>query len=222
MKTSPEALPDFHAGERALSLVELLVVIAVIAILAALLFPAIQKTKIKALDTACLSQLKQLGVATRLYAEDNNGVMPAAEPFPSNPMFPRLQLPRISAVLAPYAGKVAGATNTAALVFKCPRDNDYFFEVEGSSYRWNGMLNGQRIDRGESMGGHFVLASNDNVRSFDTNIVRPPSATVLMLDFDDFHPNPPAPGKNAVYMDGHVEPFTYPNSTPSTGLGGSF
>lgn len=216
MKTSIEIRSSTNAGKRALTLVELLVVIAIIAILAALLIPVIGMTKVKAFDTACLSQLKQLGVAARLYAEDGGGLMPAAEPFPSYPIYPRLHLPKISAVLAPYVGKIAGDTNTAALVFKCPRDNNYFFEVEGSSYRWNASLNGQRIDRGESLGGHMVIASNDNVRSFDTNVVRLPSMTVLLLDFDAFHPNPPKPGKNAVYMDGHVEPFTYPDE----GFGG--
>jgi prepilin-type N-terminal cleavage/methylation domain-containing protein len=210
------------AFERALTLVELLVVIAVIAVLAALLFPVIGKARIKALDTTCLSHLKQLGIAARLYAEDDNGLMPAAEPFPSNPMFPRMQLPRISDVLATYVGKASKDTNKGALVFKCPRDNDYFFEVEGSSYRWNSGLNGQRIDRGESMGGHFFIASSNNVRSFDTNFTRPPSQTVLFIDYDDFHPNPPKPGKNAVYMDGHAMPFEKLNASPSNNMPGMF
>lgn len=206
------------SAQCALTLVELLVVIAVIAILAALLLPAISRAKVKALDTACLSQLKQLGVATRLYADDDNGLMPAAEPFPSNPQFPRRHLPAISAVLAPYVGRATGNTNTAPLVFKCPRDNDYFFEVEGSSYRWNGRMNGQKIDIGESINGHFVIASNNNVQSFETNNTRSPSATVLLLDFDDFHPAPPNPGKNAVYMDGHAAPFDNSDFFPRPGV----
>lgn len=55
---------------KAFTLVELLVVIAVIAVLAALLLPALAKAKEESQRTACLSNLKQLGVAFQLYLDD--------------------------------------------------------------------------------------------------------------------------------------------------------
>jgi prepilin-type N-terminal cleavage/methylation domain-containing protein len=54
------------------TLIELLVVIAIIAILAALLLPALSSAKKKAQQAACFSNLKQLGLAWVMYAQENN------------------------------------------------------------------------------------------------------------------------------------------------------
>lgn len=66
----------FGGRQDGFTLIELWVVIAIIAILAAILFPVFARAREKAIQSSCLSNVKQLGTATQMYAQDYDETLP--------------------------------------------------------------------------------------------------------------------------------------------------
>ena len=113
----------FSPRSTAFSLIELLVVIAIIAILAALLLPALSRAKAKALQTRCISNQHQIGLAYYMYAEDANGSYPIHPDWASvggNDGGYNVFTAATNRPLNPYTRSVQ--------IFNCPSDH-------GDSYR---------------------------------------------------------------------------------------
>lgn len=131
---------------RAFTLIELMVVIGIIAILAAILFPVFARAKAAAKKTACISNLRQIGDGILMYMSDYDDIFPHAvdasdkwapqiwDPFPSfQAEIPNM--PLMPDALQPYT--------KSKEIFHCPSDSgmhvldDHFpvpFEVRPSMY----------------------------------------------------------------------------------------
>lgn len=196
---------------RAFTLVEMLVVLAIIGLLVSLLLPTLGKAQARARSIACVNNLHHLGIAARGYAEEHQSILPAAELLPSRPANPNAPLPRVCDLLsAELGGPARGASTNGLRVFLCPGDRSGRFQKEGSSYEWNTELNGRRIDETRNAQVHLVQViahDNGDVMRHETNasLAFPPGSTPLLYDYEPFHPRPPRSGKNAVFMDGHVD-----------------
>jgi prepilin-type N-terminal cleavage/methylation domain-containing protein len=134
----------FRIKRDAFTLIELLVVIAIIAILASLLMPALASAKGKAKGIGCISNLKQIGLAVRMYADEHEQRYPLADnaaPYNVFPLPPATNVEVITFVLSNYVGG-------AMRVFRCPSDNLKYFETVTSSYEYRaGSIADAPIDR---------------------------------------------------------------------------
>ncbi len=110
------------------TLIELLVVISIIAVIVAILLPALGKAKEAALNMQCLSNLRQIGLATASYYTDFDGVLPPpCERWYNDPLLPA---GAGSGRGLNWAGLLSALDRLPLEMFTCPQDERIFFVDE--------------------------------------------------------------------------------------------
>lgn len=188
--------------KRAVTLVELMIVLVILGILSAILFPVLASSKEGGKNVACANQLKQLVLASLQYASDHEDRLPRA-------------VSEIEKALIPVRGEsfefdgpvpdrslleLLGPYKVQKSMFKCPKD--WMSEVYRSQSSKNSWF--------ETYGTSYEFANEWAMKGYPLTNVNAPSTKAMHYDAEDFHHrSATASGKVAVgFFDGHSELVT--------------
>ena len=171
--------PTRLSTRKAFTLIELLMVMAIIAILAAILFPVFASARESARRSRCMSNLKQLSAGLMMYVDDYCGRLP---PYPSS------DIPDIISLRRSLGQRIASAS-----VWRCPSEHGQpgtegpsLFETVGSSYSYNWKI---------------YTVDPQGAKILDT--CKKPARLVVFFDTVS-HPVPPMWYMQASFGDGHA------------------
>jgi len=161
--------------QRGFTLVELIVVIAVVAVLVLIAFPVSSRIIQSAKAAGCVSNLRNLGVALHLYLGEHNQIMPNLKAGRASTAD---DVPVIDNTLTAYINDLR--------VFACPADTQGLAAATGTSYYWNSGISGQSVAHL-----HFLFTTGQN------------SEIPVLSDKQGFHPYT-SNKVNLLYADGHA------------------
>jgi len=171
--------------KRGLTIVELLAVLAIVAILLGLGVPEYYRYIDRANSAACAANLRSIGLAVRNYINENDGTFPIIETNPDNPIYPpEVQARPMLETLEPY-----GVTSRT---LRCPSDERArnYFGSRGTSYEWRPVVDGENFMTPK-------IYTRRGERSVNPSRVR------LVVDIDAVHNG----RQNQLYADGRVTSF---------------
>lgn len=190
---------------KGMTLMELIVVIAIITALAAIIFPVYFKSREKAKQSTCLSNLRQLGMASLMYAQDHDGFFPPyinrldfTDTHPLGEGYCRADL--LYSALKSYVGD--------SKVWFCPSDSyaGRAIEYHGVFHEYTSYKYCFKITLSVTVDGWYVHGELHNSAA-ETPIIGDP---LWLKDENNHGFTGPHFGKcNDVYADGHAELFKY-------------
>ncbi len=142
------------------TLIELLVVIAIIAILAAMLLPALSQAREKARQASCISNLKQIGLALYMYADDNRETYPVGSGYVAPDTIVSGANKEWFTLLKPYV--------TDPKLYVCPSEDRNSFSSGGAS--------------STALGYGVSLTRNLSISGTSMGTIAEPSSVIYLTD----------------------------------------
>jgi len=191
----------------AFTLVEILVVVSIIGLLAAILLPSISGVRRQSLRVACMSNLKQIGVGILTYRHHNRDVFPTARSIPEPWVEVTVEDPPLPEALQMEIPKDSG-------IYACPGDKGYVHRRSGISYIYNTSLSGRKPEA-IWLTRTLDLKPEDIPVAFDFDGTTAETTTGETVTIPFFHSR-----RNLLFADGHVGDFgivTKPTHNPHPG-----